>query len=185
MALALVAVLVWLAWTAVAAIGGFVSGIFGGGQTQGSTTTTDGKVAACDPAKLDLVPLVLDDGGNSAASFAIGVNPFFAYSITNNSKVDCTFDLGTKETYFTVSSGSETIWYSGDCQGRDQLVSLPITIKAGETKKSTANDWYRVRSSSSGCGAEQTPVTAAGASYHLSVSVSGLTSKATQQFVLN
>ena len=183
LALAIVAVLVWLAWTAVAAIGSFVSGLFGG-ETQ-TTQSADGNVAACDPAKLELVPLVLDDSGNSSSSFAIGINPFFAYSITNTGEVDCTFDLGPKETYFTVSSGSEKIWYSGDCQGRDSLTGLPMTLKAGETKKSAANDWYRVRSSSSGCGAEQNPVTAAGASYHLSVSVNGLTSKATQQFVLN
>jgi hypothetical protein len=42
-----------------------------------------------------------------------------------------------------------------------------------------------VKSSSTGCGAEQTPVTAGGASYHLTVEVGGMISKETSQFILN
>jgi len=60
-----------------------------------------------------------------------------------------------------------------------------MTLKPNEPMESPLSDWYRVKSSSSGCGAEQTPVTAGGASYHLNVEVGGVSSKETSQFILN
>ena len=182
-ALVVLAVAVALVWTLVAALVGFVQNIFNGNPAaSGSGVVAEG---ACDPNVISLVPIVASDAaGSTSASFDTGMNPFFGYSITNTGSKDCNFDLGLKETYLKVTSGSETIWNSVDCD-RTGLTTMPLTLKAGETKKSAFSDWYRVKSSSTGCGADQEPVTAGGASYHLSVEVGGVESKDTAQFILN
>lgn len=181
-ALVVLAVAVALVWSLVAALVGAVQNIIGGNPAASGT----GAVAegACDVSKITLVPIVADSSGAQSASFDTGINPFFGYSITNTGDKDCNFDLGAKETYYKVTSGSETIWNSVDCD-RTGLTTLPMSLKAGETKPSALSDWYRVKSSSTGCGAEQEPVTAGGASYHLSVEVGGAVSKETTQFILN
>ena len=181
-ALVVLAVAVALVWSLVAALVGFVQGIIGGNPAaSGAGVVAEG---ACDPGKVSLVAIVGDSAGSAQSAFDSGINPFFGYSVTNTGDKDCTIDLGAKETYYKVTSGSETIWNSVDCD-RTGLTTLPMTLKAGETKTSAFNDWYRVKSSSSGCGAEQEPVTAGGASYHLSVEVGGFVSKETSQFILN
>ncbi len=181
-ALVVLAVAVGLVWSLVAAAVGFVQGIFNGNPAaSGTGVVTE---SACDINQITLVPLVVDSSGANQSAFDSGINPFFGYSITNNSDKECTFDLGVKETYFKVTSGEETIWNSVDCD-RTGLTTAPSNLKAGETKTSAYSDWFRVKSSSSGCGAEQEPVTAGGASYHLSVEVGGAISKQTTQFVLN
>jgi hypothetical protein len=183
-ALVVLAVAVALVWSLVAALVSFVQGVVNGNPAASGT----GVIAegACDVSKISLVPVVADASGAASASFDTGINPFFGYTITNTGDKDCNFDLGQKETYFKVTSGSETIWNSVDCD-RTGLTTMPITLKAGETKKSdlSVSDWYRVKSSSTGCGADQEPVTAGGASYHLSVEVGGALSKDTAQFILN
>ena len=181
-ALVVLAVAVALVWSLVAALVGVVQNVIGGNPAASGT----GAVAqgACDVTKISLVPIVADSSGAQSASFDTGINPFFGYAITNTGDKDCNFDLGAKETYFKVTSGSETIWNSVDCD-RTGLTTAPVTLKAGETKSSALSDWYRVKSSSTGCGAEQEPVTAGGASYHLSVEVGGAVSADTSQFVLN
>jgi hypothetical protein len=181
-ALVVLAVAVALVWSLVAALVGVVQNIIGGNPAASGT----GAVAegACDVTKISLVPIVADSSGAQSASFDTGINPFFGYAITNTGDKDCNFDLGAKETYYKVTSGSETIWNSVDCD-RTGLTTAPMNLKAGETKSSALSDWYRVKSSSTGCGADQEPVTAGGASYHLSVEVGGALSKDTAQFILN
>jgi hypothetical protein len=181
-ALVVLAAAVALVWSLVAALVGVVQNVIGGNPAASGT----GAVAegACDVTKISLVPIVADSSGAQSASFDTGINPFFGYAITNTGDKDCNFDLGAKETYYKVTSGSETIWNSVDCD-RTGLTTAPMNLKAGETKSSALSDWYRVKSSSTGCGADQEPVTAGGASYHLSVEVGGALSKDTAQFILN
>lgn len=189
-ALAVVAIAVWLIWSLVAGAISLVQGIFGGGTPAPAASSIaqagSGQVAgaACNPDSIDLQAIVSDKNGNPQASFASGVNPYISYALTNNSGVDCTFDVGAKDTIYTITSGAETIWSSKDCVGREQLTSNVITLKTGDTLNSPADYWSRVYSSGSGCGAEQKPVTAGGASYHLTVSVGGDSAKETSQFIL-
>lgn len=181
-ALVVLVALVALVWSLVAMLVGFVQNMFDGQAApagNGATVAT-----ACDVKNITVVPVVADSSGSSKAAFDSGINPFFGYTITNIGDKDCTFDVGAKDTFYKVTSGTETIWSSADCD-RTGLAALPITLKAGDTKSSAFSDWYRVKSSSSGCGAEQTPVTAGGASYHLTVEVGGAKSAETSQFILN
>jgi hypothetical protein len=182
-ALGVLVVLVAIVWGLIAALVGCVQGMFGGG-TAAPAGSSVAATAACDVKNITVVPVVADAQGSATSAFDSGVNPFFGYSITNNGSKDCTFDVGAKDTFYKVTSGSETIWNSADCD-RTGLTSLPLTLKAGETQSSAFSSWARVKSSSTGCGAEQTPVTAGGASYHLTVEVGTLASKETSQFVLN
>ena len=182
-ALVVLAVAIAIIWSIVAALVGFVQNMFGG-STAAPTGTGVVAEAGCDVKNITVVPVVADSSGGAKAAFDAGINPFFGYTITNNGSKDCTFDVGAKDTYYKVTSGTETIWSSADCD-RTGLAALPITLKAGETKSSAFSDWYRVKSSSTGCGAEQSPVIAGGASYHLTVEVGGAVSKETSQFILN
>ena len=183
-ALVVLAALVALAWSLVAAAVGLVQNMFGGGNNAPTGTTGTTAIAACAADSIALEALVGNAGGSAQASFDTGINPFFGFKVTNIGAKDCTFDVGGKGTFFRVTSGSETIWTSEDCD-RTALVSNIVTLKPNEPLSSAMSDWYRVKSSSTGCGADQTPVTAGGASYHLSVEVGGVVSKETSQFVLN
>ena len=183
-ALVVLAVLVALVWSLVAGAVSLVQGIFAGNTDTAKGTDGTSVIAACAPSAISIEAIVADANGNSQSSFDAGINPFFGYKITNTGSKDCTFDVGAKSTYFRVTSGSETIWTSENCD-RTGLLADPITLKPNEPMPSAMSDWYRVKSSSTGCGADQTPVKAGGASYHLSVEVGGAVSKETSQFVLN
>ena len=183
-ALVVLAALVTLVWSLIAAAVGLVQNLFGGNANSANPTGGSSVVAACVADSISIEPIVGDAGGNSKSAFDTGVNPFFGYKVTNIGAKDCSFDVGGKGTFFRITSGSETIWTSEDCD-RTALVSSVVTLKPNEPMASAMSDWYRVKSSSTGCGADQTPVTAGGASYHLSVEVGGVVSKETSQFVLN
>jgi len=183
-ALVVLAVIVALVWSLVAAAVGWVQGLFGGNSSVNPAESGTVAGGACDPGSILLEPIVANSSGSEQAAFDTGINPFFGYRITNVGAKDCTFDVGAKDTFLKVTSGSETIWNSVDCD-RTALVSSVMTLKPNEPISSQLSDWYRVKSSSSGCGAEQTPVTAGGASYHLNVEVGGVSSKDSSQFILN
>lgn len=183
-ALAVLVAMVALLWSLVAAAIGLVQGVLGGTGTAPAGTGGSSAVEACETNSILLEPIVADAGGAAQASFDTGINPFFGYRVTNIGSEECSLDLGAKDTYYRVTSGEETIWTSENCD-RTGLVSSIVTLKPNEPRSNALSDWYRVKSSSTGCGAEQTPVTAGGASYHLSVEVGGMVSKETSQFILN
>jgi hypothetical protein len=171
-----------LVWALIASLVNIVQGFFSGNPAaSGAGAVAEG---ACDPKDITLIAKVMDNQSVERAAFDSGINPFFGYDIANIGSKDCMVDLGAKETYFRVTSGDETIWNSVDCD-RSGLMTAPVTLKAGATRFSTPGEWYRVSSSSTGCGAEQTPVVTGGASYHLTVEVGGQISKKTSQFILN
>ncbi|BDI23952.1 hypothetical protein [Herbiconiux sp. L3-i23] len=118
-----------------------------------------------------------------ADSYAADVQPQLSWTLVNNGSVACTMNLGTSQQVFTVSSGDETIWTSSDCQ--DGADDFAYTVEPGaEPVASSSIAWDRTWSSPDTCGGERQPVTAGGASYHLSVSVGGVTSADTKQFLL-
>lgn len=110
--------------------------------------------------------------------------PQLTLALTNTSNVDCTIDVGTAVQTFTITSGSDTWWRSTDCQANpaNQLV----TLAAGQTATSqTPLVWDRTRSSVDSCADENRPRAAGGgASYHLAVSLAGVESEGTAQFLL-
>lgn len=123
------------------------------------------------------------DGSSPKSSFAADQNPRLWFNITNTSQKPCYFNVGSKVQFFKITSGSETIWTSADCD-RSSDTNSRIILEPGILKMSPVGEWYKVRSSQTGCGADQKPVVTGGASYHITVSVNDVQSNDVQ-FVLN
>jgi len=138
-----------------------------------------GAGGACVPAKVKLVAVT------DKTTYASTEQPQISMSITNTGTADCTINLGSTQQEYIITSGSETIWDSKDCQTAP--VDAPVTLKPGVAVAvpTTALAWDRTRSSKATCDASRPPVTAGGASYHLGVKVGALSSKSTVQFLLN
>ena len=148
-----------------------------------TTTAAPAEITDC-PAGTILVEAKIGNEAGTKASFSSDEKPMIWYTITNTGPVDCNFNVGSRVTFFTITSGNETYWSSKDCdreQDVDQVVRL-ISNKPVEAQKGI---WERVRSSGEGCGAEQQPVPAGGASYFLKVEVNGEYSQNSVQFLLN
>jgi hypothetical protein len=133
--------------------------------------------AACVPARIKLL------GVADKTTYASTEQPKISMSITNTGTVGCTINLGSTQQELVITSGSETIWDSKDCQTAP--VDTPVTLKPGEALTTPVIAWDRTRSSKATCDATRPPVTAGGASYHLGVKVGALSSKTTVQFLLN
>jgi len=151
------------------------------GGTAGSTPTpepseTSGEIPECDPAKVT-VEAVTD-----AAGYDPGVNPQLSLVVKSTATTPCTLEVGTDVQEFVITSGDEVIWTSTDCQVDPQpRVQL---LNPGVPVASASIPWDRTRSSPDTCDVPRDPVTADGASYHLSVKVGDLESATTKQFVL-
>jgi hypothetical protein len=181
--LVVVGVLVWNAFS-------------GGSQPQQAGPTSAASVSAtastpaseivdCQPGVVEVFARIGDKDGEKS-SFASGEKPYLWYDITNTGPVDCNFNVGSRVTFFTITSGDETYYSSRDCD-RSADQDLVTVLKANSTISSSREGaiWERVRSSGTGCGAEQEPVPSGGASYFLKVEVNGVYSENPVQFLLN
>jgi hypothetical protein len=141
------------------------------GATSGSSAT------ACDPSVITLTPIT------DAASYAAGVQPMLSMSITNSGASACTLDVGTDAQVYLITSGSDQIWSSKDCQTAP--AANKQVLQPGKVLSTTPFPWDRTRSSTTTCTANRPQVTAGGASYHLTVQVGTAKSAAGgKQFVL-
>ena len=143
-----------------------------------STPSPKASVAgqACTRSNIDVEAIT------DASSYRSGAQPLLSLSITNTGSVMCAIDAGTATMVFTVTSGKEPYWTSTDCQSNP--VHTDIKLEPKQTLTSTPIAWDRTRSSSSTCAGARPAVPAGGASYHLSVSVAGIASKISKQFLL-
>lgn len=152
------------------------SGSNSAGHTPSAGATSGSSSTPCDPSVVTLQPIT------DAASYAAGVQPQLSMSITNSGASACTFDVGTDAQVYVITSGSDQIWSSKDCQtapAADKRVLEP-----GTTVSTTPFPWDRTRSSTTTCTGTRAAVTAGGASYHLAVQVGEAKSATTKQFVL-
>lgn len=119
-----------------------------------------------------------------AGDYLAGQNPLLSLSITNTGTTACTFSAGSDVQEYVITSGEERIWSSKDCQSAP--VADSRVLEPGVALTTTPFAWDRTRSSVDTCDATNRPqVTAGGASYHLAVTVNGVASAKTQQFLLN
>jgi hypothetical protein len=104
-------------------------------------------------------------------------------SITNSGASACTFDVGTDAQVYLITSGSDQIWSSKDCQTAP--AANKQILEPGKALSTTPFAWDRTRSSTTTCTGTRPPVVAGGASYHLTVQVGAAKSAGTgKQFVL-
>lgn len=155
----------------------------GSNATPTNTNSADTAVTECAPGVVS-IEVFAGDGTSRQSAFSAGVNPYLWFTLNNTGTVDCNFNAGSAVTFFTITSGDQTIWSSKQCD-RTGDVDGVITLKAGSETRANPSQWMRVFSSATGCGAEQAPASAGGASYHLTVEVNGVLSGNDEQFLLN
>ncbi len=134
--------------------------------------------STCVPGRLKL------EAVTDKATYASTEQPQISMKITNTGTAACTINLGSTQQELIITSGADRIWDSKDCQ--TGAVDAQVTLDPNTPKTTPAIPWDRTRSSTSTCDSTtRPPVTAGGASYHLSVKVGSLSSKGTAQFILN
>jgi hypothetical protein len=138
---------------------------------------------ACPPGSV-LAEAFAGNEDGTKQSFGSGETPLIWYSLTNLGPVPCVFNAGARVTFFTISSGEDTIWSSRDCD-RTGDSDLSVLLQPNVPFLAEKAPWMKVRSSDTGCGEEQRKVVTGGASYHLKVEVNGEISTNRQQFLLN
>ncbi|WP_210479870.1 hypothetical protein [Naasia sp. SYSU D00948] len=134
-------------------------------------------IAACAPGQVSVTAVT------DKTTYGTEELPQLSFTIANVGAAPCTLNVGTTAQVFTITSGSDTIWTSTDCQ--TGAVDQPVTLAPGTPASSSPFSWERQRSSPETCGeADRPTVGADGASYHLSVSVGGFESAESAQFIL-
>jgi hypothetical protein len=94
-------------------------------------------------------------------SYGAGEKPLLTLKVTNNNKVPCEVNIGTSQMEFLITSGSDRIFSSQDCQA--DSTDLMKTVEPG--KSETANfPWQRNRTVQ-GCDSVEAKPGAGGASY--------------------
>lgn len=146
-----------------------------GGSTPTDAAAADG--APCKPANIRVQAIT------DASSYAAGQHPMLSLSLTNTGSSSCHIDAGTAKQVYTITSGSDTYWVSTDCQ--QNPTDTTILLAPNKTVTSTPIEWDRTRSDPTTCDATRPAAPAAGASYHLTTSLDGITSRVSTQFILN
>lgn len=150
-----------------------------GAPTDAATPGTSGTAAGgpCKPSSVKVVAIT------DKTTYPSGVQPMLSMSITNSGSSPCTFDVGTGAQGYVITSGTEKIWDSKDCQTGPTADTQ--TLAPGQTLTTQPFAWDRTRSATTTCAAARPAVVAGGASYHLAVSLGGAKSTTTKQFILN
>lgn len=143
---------------------------------QQQTTQDPATVQACAPGQLTVTPVV------SSQNVAPEETPQLSLTVENTGQAECTADLGTAGMTFSITSGSDQVWRSTDCQKNPD--HRAVILKPGTPLPTTPIPWDRTRSGAETCGAEREPMPGGGASYHLTASVGGVSSVGTAQFQL-
>ncbi len=146
-------------------------------STAGSTpgATTSGSPAAVGECAASAISL---EAKTDKQGYQKGEQPLVSMVITNTGTTDCSFDVGTAAQEYRITSGSDQIWSSKDCQ--TDPASTIVTLAAGVPQETTPFPWDRTRSSTTTCDGSRPAVIAKGASYHLTVYLGELASTSTQ-----
>lgn len=89
------------------------------------------------------------EASTDSAAYAAGTNPVLTLSVTNTGTEPCRINVGTTQMEFIVTSGSDRIFSSADCQ--DGAEDLLKEFEPGATEKANFT-WERLRSAP-GCSA--------------------------------
>lgn len=154
------------------------------GSTPGATvaatpaaTAAPGATVTCDAAMITVQP------STDASSYAAGVNPVLSFSLKSRMTTPCTIAAGSDKQEFLVTSGSDRIWSSKDCQS--DPAPATATLLPGVPLAGSSLTWSRTRSSVDTCATDRPQVDAGGATYRLEVTVGDVKSVSSQPFILN
>ncbi len=136
-----------------------------------------GATVECDPSMITVEPTT------DAGSYDEGVTPVLSFSLKSRMTNPCTFSAGSDVQEFVITSGSDLIWNSKDCQV--DPVAATATLLPGVPLAGSSLTWNRTRSAPDTCEAELDQVAGGGATYRLDVTVGGVKSTESRAFVLN
>lgn len=145
-------------------------------QTAPQNDPDKGDVAACRSGQLKVTPYT------DKADYLEGELPALFLSVVNSGTDPCSADLGTATMEFAVSSGSDEVWRSVDCQ--TEPASLMVILDPDQPVETEPIAWNRTRSSAETCDITRDAVGGGGASYHLRASIAGVPGSGTAQFLL-
>jgi hypothetical protein len=170
----------------------------GGNADAQKADASDAASSSETPSSSDAPPTATADAGapcapqsvtveavTDAADYAADQQPALSLVVTNTGATACTLNVGTSAQVFTVKSGEDVYWTSTDCQ--TEASDAPFVLAPGEPVESAAPIlWDRTRSAPDTCdSSERDSAPAEGSSYHLSVSIDGIESSSSKQFILN
>ena len=113
------------------------------GTASPQASATSSPSAGCDQKLLTV------SAATDKAAYAAGENPLLTLKVTNGNQVPCEVNIGTSQMEYLVTSGSDRIFSSKDCQAESS--DLVKTIRPGRSE--TANfPWQRNRTVQ-GCAA--------------------------------
>jgi len=148
------------------------------------------EITDCAPGVVSLSAMIgsydaATETSETLNSFASGATPYLWYEVTNTGLVDCRFNVGSRVTFFTITSGEQTYYSSRDCLSSDRK-DLTKLLQANVPVQAVPSAWDRVSSSGEGCNADQamSEVPAGGATYKLKVVVDKVISEDVR-FILN
>jgi hypothetical protein len=139
--------------------------------------TTDGEAEACTASQVTVTPVT------DATSYSAGQQPLLSLTLLNTGTTACTIAAGSDVQSYVITSGTDRIWASTDCQ--EPGVAAERVLEPGEPLSTTPFAWSRTRSSADDCAAERDQVRAEGSTYRLSVSVGEFASTDDRPFILN
>jgi hypothetical protein len=134
----------------------------------------DAKITECDPGDVAL------DAVTDKTRYTAGEDSLISMTITNIGAQACTLTAGTDVQDYRITSGTDQIWNSRDCQ--ESPSEHEIVLEPGATQKTTPFPWDRTRSSPSTCDGVR-PAALPGY-YHLTVYIGDIQSDGTTQFQL-
>ncbi len=146
-------------------------------EPEPSPTASAVEGGPCDPT------VVRVDALTDTNSYAPDQTPQLSFTITNTGTVSCTFNVGTTQQAFTITSGADVYWSSKDCE--TGAVDAPVLLEPGTPVPSTPIAWNRTRSAPDTCDGERESVPAGGATYSLGVTVGAVESASKVSFLLN
>ncbi len=125
---------------------------------------------ACNPGQIAIAPIT------DSNSYASGVQPALSMSITNIGSAPCTFDVGTAAQEYIITSGTDRIWSSKDCQ--TGAAANPQVLAPSVELKTTPFAWDRTRSSTTTCNTTRPAAVAGpdGPTYKLQVKLGSIES---------
>ncbi len=134
--------------------------------TSPTTPATDAPASGKEPCVPGVVDVI---AATDQRSYASGENPKLTLTLTNKGAVACTFNAGTSQQEYLITSGDELYWNSRDCQAESS--DTPVVLQPNKPAAAPAVTWDRTRSDPATCAGDRTAAPAGGASYHLNINV--------------
>jgi hypothetical protein len=141
-----------------------------------SATSAADTAPACTDANISLTAVT------DKSNYAAGEEPLLSMTITNIGSAACSINAGTDAQEYRITSGSDLIWTSTDCQS-GAAPTVIVLEPGGDAAQSTDPfPWDRTRSSATTCDGNRPAAVSGGASkptYKLTVALSGIESEPT------